>query len=106
MATNQNGIAITIKAWLPVQGTLEAQIDALTLVKTAHETGDYTALLNCSQIDEVKSEQKTRRVEAQEKPTNAEVENTAQGGISNSNAADDAGDHFGGDPADTVALSA
>ena len=63
MATNQPGIAITIKAWLPVEGPLEAQIEALTMVKQAHETGDYAPLLAAATIDEVKSEQRTRRVE-------------------------------------------
>jgi hypothetical protein len=63
MATNQPGVAIVIKAWLPVEGDLEAQIAALSLVKQAHETGDYSALLASAKVDEVKTEQKTRRIE-------------------------------------------
>lgn len=42
---------------------LEDQLAALTLVKTAHETGDYAALLAAVHDVEVKTEQKTRRVE-------------------------------------------
>lgn len=63
MATNQTGIAIVIKAFLPIGKDLDQQLAALTVVKTAHETGDYTALLAVAKIDEVKTEQKTRRVE-------------------------------------------
>ena len=63
MATNQQGIAIIIKAFLPMGKALEDQLAALTLVKTAHETGDYAALLAAAHDVEVKTEQKTRRVE-------------------------------------------
>jgi hypothetical protein len=63
MATNQTGIAIVIKAWLPAGKTLDEQFNALSLVKTAHETGDYAPVLAAAKIDEVKAEQKTRRVE-------------------------------------------
>lgn len=63
MATNQTGIAIVIKAFLPIGKDLDQQLAALTVVKTAHETGDYAALLAAAKIDEVKTEQKTRRVD-------------------------------------------
>lgn len=63
MAINQTGIAIVIKAWLPTGKTLDEQFEALSLVKSAHETGDYSALLATSSIEEVKTEQKNRRVE-------------------------------------------
>lgn len=62
MATNQTGIAIVIKAWLPAGKTLDEQFEALSIVKTAHETGDYSALLAASSVEEVKTEQKTRRM--------------------------------------------
>lgn len=65
MATNQTGIAITIKAFLPTGKTLDEQFTALSLVKDAHATGDYSAVLKAAKIDEVKAEQKTRRVEDQ-----------------------------------------
>lgn len=73
MATNQTGIAIVIKAWLPAGKSLDEQFEALSLVKTAHETSDYSALLAASRVEEVKTEQKTRRMEdpdvtAQENP--------------------------------------
>ena len=45
MAVNQQGIAISIKAFLPMGRALDDQLAALNLVKTAHETGDYAALL-------------------------------------------------------------
>ena len=63
MATNQQGIAIQIKAFLPTGKTIDEQFAALNIVKTAHETGDYAALLAAAQDVEVKTEAKTRRVE-------------------------------------------
>lgn len=65
MATNQTGIAIVIKAFLPTGKTIDEQFNTLSLVKAAHESGDYSAVLAAAHIDEVKSEQKTRRVEEQ-----------------------------------------
>lgn len=63
MATNQSGIAIVIKAFLPTGKTLDEQFAALSTVKTAHETGDYAALLKAAHDVEIKTEAKTRRVE-------------------------------------------
>lgn len=63
MATNQNVIAISIKAFLPTGKTLDEQFAALSIVKNAHETGDYSALLAAAQDVEIKTEAKTRRVE-------------------------------------------
>ncbi len=63
MAVNQSGIAISIKAFLPTGKTLDEAFNALSLVKAAHESGNYTALLAAAQIDEIKTEQKTRRIE-------------------------------------------
>lgn len=64
MAINQTGIAITVKAFLPIGKTLDEQLAALTLVKTAHETGDYAPVLKAAIVEEVKSEQKVRRMDA------------------------------------------
>lgn len=61
--SNVTGIAIVIKAFLPTGKTLDEQFTALSIVKTAHETGDYSPLLAASQIDEIKTEQKTRRID-------------------------------------------
>lgn len=63
MATNQNIIAITIRAALPTGKTLDEQFAALSIVKTAHETGDYAPLLKAAQDVQIKTEAKTRRVE-------------------------------------------
>ena len=63
MAKNQTGIAIVIKAFLPTGATIDEQFAALSIVKDAHASGDYTALLKAAKVDEVKTEQKTRRVE-------------------------------------------
>lgn len=63
MATNQTGIAIIIKAWLPVSGTIKEQIASLKIVETAHESGDYAELLKAASVEDIKTEQKTRRVE-------------------------------------------
>lgn len=74
MATNQTGIAIVIKAWLPAGKTLDEQFEALSIVKQAHATGDYAPLLAAASVEEVKTEQKTRRIEiapADEEPADA-----------------------------------
>lgn len=63
MAYNQQGIAISIKAWLPTGTTIDEQFEALSLVKQAHASGDYSPLLAAAQIEAVKAEQKNRRVE-------------------------------------------
>ncbi|WP_421930028.1 hypothetical protein [Nitratireductor rhodophyticola] len=81
MAKNQQGIAIVIKAWLPTGDTIDEQFERIGLVKTAHETGDYAPVLSAAKIDEVKAEQKTRRVEEEDQtePTaTAEPEPTAR----------------------------
>lgn len=62
---NQTGIAITIRAFLQTGKTLNEQFEALSIVKTAHETGDYSALLKAATVEDVKTEQKTRRIEDQ-----------------------------------------
>ncbi len=61
MAQNQTGIAIVIRAFIPMGKSLDDQLTALTLVKDAHETGDYSKVLAAATIDDVKAEQKTRR---------------------------------------------
>jgi hypothetical protein len=63
MATNQQGIAITIKAWLPTGKTLDEQLASLTLVKTAHASGDYAPLLGAAKIEAVQTDSKTRRID-------------------------------------------
>lgn len=63
MAVNQTGIAITIKAFLPTGKTVDEQFEALKLMKDAHASGDYSAVLKAAIIDAVKSENKTRRVD-------------------------------------------
>lgn len=60
---NQTGIFITIKAWLPTGKNLDEQYAALSLVKAAHETSDYAPLLNAAKIEQVQTEQKTRRMD-------------------------------------------
>ncbi len=74
MARNQNGLAISIKAFIPMRANdLDQNLTVLTLAKTAHETGDYAALIAAASIDEVKVEQRSRRVEdAPEAPAAAE----------------------------------
>jgi len=85
MATNQTGIAIVIKAWLPTGKTLDEQLAALTLVKTAHETSDYAPLLAAAQIEAVQTDSKTRRVDAQTAEERAvEMANDVQGIAENS----------------------
>lgn len=69
MAKNQTGIAIVIKAFLPTGSTIDEQFTALSIVKDAHASGDYTALLKAAKVEEVKTEQKTRRVEDEPQTT-------------------------------------
>jgi hypothetical protein len=61
--TNQTGIAIVIKAFLPTGKSLDESHAALSLVKDAHATGNYSTLLAQAKVEEVKTEMKTRRVE-------------------------------------------
>lgn len=63
MATNQTGVSIVIKAWLPVSGSISEQIASLQMVETAHSTGDYAELLKAAKVEDIKTEQKTRRIE-------------------------------------------
>lgn len=58
---NVNVLEIKIKAHLPVGKTIEKAHAALTLAKTAQETGDYSDLLAGATILEVTVDQKTRR---------------------------------------------
>lgn len=73
MARNQTGLAIIIKAFLPLKpNDLSQNLEALTLAKDAHETGDYSKLIAAATIDEVKVEQRSRRVEDAPEPPLAE----------------------------------
>lgn len=69
----ENGIAITIRAFLHTGKTLDEQFAALTMMKDAHETGDYSKVLAAAQIDEIKAEPKTRRGTAEAAPAPAPV---------------------------------
>lgn len=68
MASHVPGIAIVIRAFLPTGRTVDEQFAALSLVKEAHETGDYSKVLAAAKIDDVKAEQKTRRMDDQPQP--------------------------------------
>lgn len=68
MAKNEKGVAIVVKAWLPVGETIEEVSAALTKVTTAHVTGDYAGLIGKAKVDEVKTDLKTRRVEDAPEP--------------------------------------
>lgn len=76
MAKNQTGVAIVVKAWLPIGATIDEQLAALSLVKSAHETGDYAELLAQATIEELKAEQKTRRIETPEFSTGRVTDET------------------------------
>lgn len=68
---NQSGIAISITAFLPTGKTLDEQLTALTIVKDAHASGDYAALLSSSVDVLVRTENKTRRIHATPAPAAA-----------------------------------
>lgn len=59
---NINVLEIKIKAHLPVGKSLEEAHAALTLAKTAQETGDYSDLLKSATVLDVSVEQRTRRI--------------------------------------------
>lgn len=59
---NVNVLEIKIKAHLPVGKSLEEAHTALTLAKTAQETGDYSDLLKAASILDVTVDQRTRRI--------------------------------------------
>jgi len=59
---NVNVLEIKVKANLQVGKTLEEAHAALTLAKTAQETGDYSELLKAATIVEVTVDQRTRRI--------------------------------------------
>ena len=59
---NVNVLEIKIKAHLPVGKSLEEAHAALTLAKTAQETGDYSDLLKAATVLDVSVEQRTRRI--------------------------------------------
>jgi hypothetical protein len=63
MARTQPGLVISIKAFIPLTRDLNQNLEALTLAKQAHETGDYSHLIAAATVDEVKVEQRSRRVE-------------------------------------------
>ncbi len=65
MATLQQGVEITIRAFLPVGKSLEEQHDALTLVKEAKTSGKFDALLDKSLDLVVKTEMRNRRTTAE-----------------------------------------
>lgn len=60
MAT-ERGIAVTIKGFLPMTDDINNQLEVLTTVKEAHENQDYSAVLEKMSVEQVRTEQKTRR---------------------------------------------
>jgi hypothetical protein len=75
---NQTGIAITIKAFLNTGTSAEDQYKALGVLMDAQKSGDYTKLLGMSTVEEVKAEQKTRRVAAPAPAANTAQQTTTQ----------------------------
>lgn len=89
---NVSGIAIVIKAFLPTGKTLDEQFAALSIVKAAHETGDYSALLKAANVDSVLTEQKTRRIEDQPQTQQEQQQTTETQGETTGQTASEAGD--------------
>lgn len=67
---NVSGIAIQIKAFMPIGSTIADTMAALSSIEKAEKTGDYTEVLKSSNIEAIKVEQKTRRMK---KSVEAEV---------------------------------
>lgn len=72
MAKNQSGVEITIKAFLPTGKTVDQQFSALTLIKEAKETGDFSAMIGACEDVSIKTTVRSRRVE---EPKAAEMPN-------------------------------
>lgn len=71
---NVRGAHITIKAWLPLPKDFNAQFAAMQLIKQAHETGDYAALLKVATVEGVQIDNKVRRMDDPQLPLQAEAE--------------------------------
>jgi hypothetical protein len=103
---NQRGIAIVVKAFLPFGKSVEEQLAALNAVVAANKSGDYIALFTAKGIviDEVKAEEKTRRVELKpETAPAAQAETADASGLKEAfDAVPPAGDVDQVEPAGTV----
>lgn len=75
---NQTGIAIVIKAFLPIGKSFDEQFAAMKKVNDAHESGEYGDVLTACGPDniEIKAERKTRRVDDTPAETEPEPETT------------------------------
>lgn len=66
MAKTKQIIDLGIKAHIPIAGGIDEQAEVLNMLKDAHKTGDYSAVLARATIDGVKAETKRRRFDAAE----------------------------------------
>jgi hypothetical protein len=102
----ENGIAITIRAFLHTGKTLDEQFAALTMMKDAHASGDYSKVLAAAQIDEIKAEPKTRRGTAEAAPVAAPVAEYAPVSVSSVDVGSDFDDLPDEPPGEAPALAA
>jgi hypothetical protein len=58
---NKTGIAITIKAFIETGKDMASQFKAMSAVMSAKDSGDYNELFKLVTVEEMKSEQVTRR---------------------------------------------
>lgn len=70
---NQSGIAIKIEMFLPTGATIEEAYTALSMVRDATETGDYTSVLAAAKMDSIVIKQVNRRTEVVEPTPVAEL---------------------------------
>ncbi len=63
MARHLQVIEISIKAHIVVDRDMNKQLEALTALKAAHESGDYSKVIAMATVDAVKAQQKSRRFE-------------------------------------------
>lgn len=75
---NKPGIAIYIKAFVPVPKDIDGQVETLTAIKEAKTSGKFDAVLAKAIDIEVKTESKTRRIEEQPPVNNEHVADGAQ----------------------------
>ncbi|WP_026793170.1 hypothetical protein [Pleomorphomonas oryzae] len=61
MAKHVQIIALAIKGYIIVDRDMGKQLEALTALRDAHTSGDYSKVIAMATIDAVKAEQKSRR---------------------------------------------
>ena len=71
---NQSGIVVKIEAFIPTGSTIDEAYQALSVVRDAQESGDYSNVLAHAKIDNVTVKQISRRVPVEAAPADGAQE--------------------------------